>query len=152
MRKFGTLAAGALWLGVASPVDAEDVLGRLKAPAVEFSVVGARYVVVQPPTQRSGGRALWYAGWSLAAAGGTLAALSNGPLANDTTIQRHECDRPEIGFLLPCKELNKGAMWVGIGLAGAGIAMAILGKPTQRAALTFTPMQGGGAVFRRVTF
>ncbi len=124
----------------------------LKARAVEVSVLEGGHMAVQPPTQRSGGRALWWAGWGLAAAGGTLAGLSNGPLANDTNWQRHECDRPELGVLLPCKKLNKGALWVGMGLAGAGIAMAILGRPMQRAALAFVPMRGGGAVFRRIAF
>ena len=85
----------------------------------------------------------------MVAGGGVIAALSNNALGRPTSEQRREC---EMYSHIKCTELSPGTLWAGIGVAGAGVTLAILGKARQRSAVTFVPMPGGAAIFRRISF
>ena len=108
---------------------------------------------LQPATQRvvTSGRALFWAGLAVAAGGGVLAALSNSALAK--TERYDSCFNGDC-FSGTYTEMNRAALWAGIGAAGAGITMAIIGRRQQsRQAITsVVPVPGGVAVFRRIGF
>ena len=90
----------------------------------------------------------------MVAGGASLAAMSNNVLKvedHSGAIYSGEC----VIYFDPsfeCTSMNKGALWVGIGMAGVGAWMAAVGRARQNSSVSFVPMSGGGAVFRRIVF
>lgn len=153
-------------LAATTPVQAQDASkeasrdqdGPLASSIADSAKRATLHLELQPTTQAGGGKALWWTGWAMAASGGVLAALSQ------TALREHDfTGEPGItamdcfgDYTSPyCSQFvtsNRGVLWLGVGLAGTGVTMAILGKARQRSTMTFMPTTGGIALFRHVTF
>ena len=145
-----------LCLTATAPIQAQETRNEQGvAPTsgiVESAIRAASGVGWQPMTRPGGGALIW-TGVVMVAGGGVLAALSDNALATRDVSAAGpypgDCDYiPE----LDCTVMNQGTLWLGIGLAGAGAAMAIVGKARQSRSITFVPTPGGAAVFRRFSF
>ena len=165
-----TLAA----LTATTPVHAQDVrLDQETGPTssiLDPAKLSASLLALQPTTQRGGERVFWWPGLAMAAGGGVLAVLSATvwkkydftTLGENSWVPQacrafdagnvNDPDGWLAGRCPPFKKTNRALLWTGIGVAGAGIILAMRGNARQRSAVTFVPMPGGAAVFRRITF
>ena len=96
--------------------------------------------------------------------GGVLATLSTTALKDYDFSDANSVDIYDCNGVSPssiyfsangCSEFYKSntrLLWLGIGIAGAGAIMVMLGKARQQSVLTLVPMPGGVAVLRQVTF
>lgn len=146
----------AICLAATAPVQAQEMRNEqgagLASGIVDSAIRAASGMGWQPMTQPGGGALIW-TGVVMVVGGGVLAGLSDNALAikdvSAAGFYPGDCDYvPE----LDCTKMNQGTLWLGIGLAGAGAAMAIVGKARQSRSITFVPTPGGAAVFRRFSF
>ena len=152
---------------VATPTQAQRIRGAHDNPRrssiVDSATRAAFGVALQPTTQAGGGRILSRTGWAMVAGGGVLAALSTTDVLKTYDFSNAldiytpgDCHGLDAG-LFPAspavrsycdsfKKTNRGALWTGVGLAGAGITLALMGKGRPQSPFPPTQRSGGGKV------
>jgi hypothetical protein len=105
-----------------------------------------------PTAVPGGGRGMVWGGLALAGAGATLAILAG-------TAMKSEGDAYDVCMFLfgdsdicaDTKETNKGLLWTGIGMAGAGATLATIGA-TRSSATSLVRVRRGLALQHKVSF